>query len=137
MEQPCYIAEGVDIPDEAYIGAFAHIGEGVRLGKGVMIYPQAYVGDNVEIGEGTVVRAGVRIYEGCRIGSRCVIHSGAVIGADGFGFAPRSDGSYEKIPQTGSGEVIQKMMWRSEPIPLWTVPHSVVRGSEKEQNSTI
>ena len=101
VEQPCYIAEGVDIPDEAYIGAFAYIGEGVRLGKGVMIYPQAYVGDNVEIGEGTVVRAGVRIYEGCRIGSRCVIHSGAVIGADGFGFAPRSDGSYEKIPQTG------------------------------------
>ena len=48
-----------------------------------------------------MVRAGVRIYEGCRIGSRCVIHSGAVIGADGFGFAPRSDGSYEKIPQTG------------------------------------
>ncbi len=24
---PCYIAEGVDIPDEAYIGAFAYIGE--------------------------------------------------------------------------------------------------------------
>ena len=81
------LRRGVDIPDEAYIGAFAYIGEGVRLGKGVMIYPQAYVGDNVEIGEGTVVRAGVRIYEGCRIGSRCVIHSGAVIGADGFGFA--------------------------------------------------
>ena len=53
---PCYIAEGVDIPDEAYIGASSHR-RGVRLGKGVMIYPQAYVGDNVEIGEGTVVRA--------------------------------------------------------------------------------
>lgn len=101
VEQPCHIAEGVGIPDDAYIGAFAYIGEGVRLGKGVMIYPQAYVGDNVEIGDGTVIRAGVRIYEGCRIGSRCVIHSGAVIGADGFGFAPRHDGSYEKIPQTG------------------------------------
>ena len=103
VEQPCYIAEGVDIPDEAYIGAFAYIGEGVRLGKGVMIYPQAYVGDNVEIGEGTVVRAGVRIYEGCRIGSRCVIHSGAVIGADGFGFAPL-DRQYVKIPQIGAVE---------------------------------
>ena len=47
-----------------------------------------------------MIRAGVEL-RGCRIGSRCVIHSGAVIGADGFGFAPRHDGSYEKIPQTG------------------------------------
>ena len=101
VEQPCHIAGGVEVPDDVYIGAFAYIGEGVTLGKGVMIYPQAYIGDGVHIGDGTVIRAGVRIYEGCRIGSRCVIHSGAVIGADGFGFAPCPDGSYEKIPQIG------------------------------------
>lgn len=65
------------------------------------IYPQAYVGDGVTIGDDSTVRAGARIYEGCRIGNRCTIHSGAVIGADGFGFAPRPDGTYEKIPQIG------------------------------------
>ena len=89
VEQPCHIAEGVEVPEDVYIGAFAYIGEGVTLGKGVMIYPQAYIGDGVHIGDGTIIRAGVRIYEGCRIGSRCVLHSGAVIGADGFGFADR------------------------------------------------
>lgn len=102
IEQPCYIAEGVDIPDDAYIGAFAYIGSNVKLGKGVQIFPQTYVGDRVKIGAGSVVRSGVRIYEGCVIGERCTLHSGCVIGADGFGFAPRPDGTYEKIPQIGN-----------------------------------
>ena len=100
IEQPCFVAQGVEIPEKAYIGAFAYIGKGVKLGKNVKIYPQVYIGDGVSIGDDSVVRAGVRIYEGCRIGARCIIHSGAVIGADGFGFAPH-DGEFEKIPQTG------------------------------------
>lgn len=102
IEQPCYVSEGVEIPEGSYIGAFAYIGKNVHLGKNVAIYPQAYVGDNVTIGDDTVIRQGAKIYEGCSIGHRCVIHAGAVIGADGFGFAPKPDGSYEKIPQIGN-----------------------------------
>ena len=30
------------------------------------------------------------------------MHAGVVIGADGFGFAPREDGTYRKIPQLGN-----------------------------------
>lgn len=100
VEQPSYVAEGVDIPEDAYIGAFAYIGKGVRLAKGVMVYPHAYIGDGSVVGEGTVIYSGARIYPGCVVGDRCVIHSGAVIGADGFGFAPGPEG-YSKIPQTG------------------------------------
>lgn len=102
IEQPVFIAEGVEVSDDSYVGAFAYIGKGVKLGRNVKIYPQVYIGENVEIGDDTEIRAGVKIYEGCRIGSRCRIHSGAVIGADGFGFAPKADGSYEKIPQIGN-----------------------------------
>ena len=91
-----------EVPEGAYIGAFAYVGRGVRLGRNVMIYPQAYVGDGVTLGDDVVIRAGVRIYEGCVIGDRCIIHSGAVIGADGFGFAPKADGSFEKIAQIGN-----------------------------------
>ncbi len=101
VEQPCFIAPGVEIPEGCYIGAFAYIGAGAKLAKEVKVYPQAYIGEGVEIGEGSVVRPGVKIYEGCRIGARCIIHSGAVIGADGFGFAPTPDG-YEKIAQIGN-----------------------------------
>lgn len=101
VEQPSFVAEGVEVPDDAYIGAFAYVAAGARLGRGVKIFPQAYVGHDVEIGEGTVIYPGAKIYHGCRIGARCIIHAGAVIGADGFGFAPLPDGSYHKIPQIG------------------------------------
>ena len=43
----------------------------------------------------------VVIYHQCVLGKRVVLHSGAVIGSDGFGFAPKQDGTYEKIPQFG------------------------------------
>ncbi len=105
IEQPCFIADGVEVPEDAYVGAFSYIGRGVVIGRGVRIYPQVYVGDGVHIGDGTVLRAGVRVYEGCRIGRNCILHSGCVIGADGFGFAPCADGSYEKIPQIGVVEI--------------------------------
>lgn len=104
VESPAFIAEGVEVPADAYVGAFAYIGSGVKLGAGVKIYPQAYVGDGCEIGDGSVLYAGAKVYHGCRIGKNCIIHAGAVIGADGFGFAP-VEGGYEKIPQTGNVEI--------------------------------
>lgn len=104
IEQPCFIAEGVEIPQDAYIGAFAYIGAGARLGKGVKIYPHTYIGCDVVIGDGTTLHSGVKVYQGCRIGAGCIIHSGTVIGADGFGFAPTEHG-YDKIPQVGIVEI--------------------------------
>ncbi len=101
IEQPCFIAEGVEVPEDAYIGAFAYIGRGAKLGSGVKIYPQAYIGDGVTVGDGTTIYAGAKIYHNCHVGERCIIHAGAVVGADGFGFAPNAQGSYDKIPQIG------------------------------------
>lgn len=101
VEQPCFIAEGVDVPADAYVGAFAYVGAGAQIGRGVKIYPQVYVGAGCKVGEDTILYPGVKVYDGCVIGARCIVHSGAVIGADGFGFAP-VDGHYEKIPQTGN-----------------------------------
>ncbi len=101
IEQPSFIAPGVEIPADAYVGAFAYIGEGAVIGAGAKIYPQTYVGANCRVGEGTVLYPGVKVYDGCEIGARCIIHSGAVVGSDGFGFAPVGE-KYEKIPQTGN-----------------------------------
>ena len=101
IENPCFIAEGVEIPEDAYIGAFAYIGSGVSIGKGTQIYPQCYIGDNVAIGEDCILYSGVKVYAGCKIGDRCILHSGVVVGGDGFGFAPNKAGEYDKLPQTG------------------------------------
>ena len=96
------IAESATVGEDCYIGDFAVIESGAKLGNNVQIYPQCYVGDKVVIGEGTKLYPGVKIYEGCVIGKNCILHAGAVIGADGFGFAPREDGTFAKIPQLGN-----------------------------------
>ena len=96
------INDEATIGEGCYIGDFAVIERGAKVGDNVQIYPQCYIGDNVTIGEGTKIYAGVKIYEGCVIGRNCILHAGAVIGADGFGFAPREDGSFAKIPQLGN-----------------------------------
>jgi UDP-3-O-[3-hydroxymyristoyl] glucosamine N-acyltransferase len=105
VEQPSFVAEGVDVPADAYVGAFAYVGKNVKLGVGVKIFPQVYVGDNATIGDNTILYPGCKIYHGCKIGKNCIIHAGVVIGADGFGFAPDSEGHYHKIPQLGIVEI--------------------------------
>lgn len=102
IEQPCFIDAKASVGKEVYIGAFAYLAEGVQVGDFVQIYPNTYIGENVTIGENTVIYSGVKIYKNCKIGSNCIIHAGAVIGSDGFGFAPKSDGSYQTIPQLGN-----------------------------------
>ena len=102
IEDPCYIANGVVLPDKVYVGAFAYIGKNVRLGEGVQIYPNCYVGDNCVIGDNTVLYAGVRVYHHSVIGKDCILHSGVVIGADGFGFEPDATGVNRKVPQIGN-----------------------------------
>jgi UDP-3-O-[3-hydroxymyristoyl] glucosamine N-acyltransferase len=84
------------------MGPYAVVGRHCRIGNDVMIYPNVTIGDNVTIGEGTIIYAGAKIYEGVEIGRHCTIHAGAVIGSDGFGFAPKDDGSWDKIDQIGN-----------------------------------
>ena len=98
----CSISEKAEVGEECYVGDFAVIEAGAKIGKGCRIYPQVYVGDGVVVGDNTTLYPGVKIYEGCRIGANCILHAGVVIGADGFGFAPRPDGSFAKSPQLGN-----------------------------------
>lgn len=102
IEQPSFVSEGVNVPEDAYIGVFAYIGKNVRLGKGVQIYPNCYVGDNVKIGDNTILYAGVKVYYNCEIGKDCILHSGVIIGGDGFGFEPDAKGVNQKVPQIGN-----------------------------------
>ncbi len=102
VEQPSFVAQGVVVPEDAYIGAFAYIGKNVQLGKGVQIYPNCYIGDNVKIGDNTILYSGVKVYYNCEIGKDCILHAGVVIGGDGFGFEPDANGVNQKLPQIGN-----------------------------------
>ncbi len=102
IQEPVYISKSASLGENVFIGAFAYIGNHVKLGKNVKIYPQVYIGDDVSIGDHSVIYPGVKIYHRCVIGEYVTIHAGSVIGADGFGFAPQTDGSFKKIPQMGN-----------------------------------
>lgn len=102
IEQPSFIDNSAVIGSDLYLGAFAYIGKNVEIGNNVIIYPNVYLGDNVKIGSNTILHPGVSIYFGCKIGENCIIHAGTVVGSDGFGFAPNSEGVFQKIPQIGN-----------------------------------
>jgi UDP-3-O-[3-hydroxymyristoyl] glucosamine N-acyltransferase len=102
IEQPSFVSPQAQVGEGVYVGAFAYVSASCKIGKNVKIYPQVYVGENVSIGDNSIIYAGAKIYADSQIGQNCVIHAGAVIGADGFGFAPQADGSYDNIPQLGN-----------------------------------
>ena len=79
----CFIAEDVAIGANAVLHSF------------VSIYRGARIGDNFFAHSHAVVR------EECTVGDRVVLQNGVVVGADGFGFARRGDGSWMKMLQTG------------------------------------
>ena len=101
VNSTAFIAKTAEINEQRYIGAFACIGENVKIGKNCAIYPYSYIGDNVKIGENVTIYPHVTVYDNCVIGNNCIIHAGAVIGSDGFGFAPEN-GEYRKIAQIGN-----------------------------------
>ncbi len=102
IENPHFVANSAKLGEDIYLGAFAYIGERSTIGNNVKIYPNVYIGDDVTIGDNTTLFNGVRIYNECKIGSNVTIHGGSTIGADGFGFAPNAENSYDKIPQLGN-----------------------------------
>lgn len=79
-----------------------------------VIAASAMLGSNVVVQAGAVIGERVRVGNGCRIGARVVlendvilcsrvtIQAGAVIGALGFGYARRPDGTYLRFPQQGA-----------------------------------
>ena len=88
------------LPKKTGVDPLAFVSKTAEIGKDVYVGPFAYIGEGVKIGDGTRIFPNVTIYDGCQIGKNVTIHAGAVIGADGFGFAPNTEG-YEKIPQLG------------------------------------
>jgi UDP-3-O-[3-hydroxymyristoyl] glucosamine N-acyltransferase len=96
------VATDATIGPDASIGAFAVVGAGCRLGTGVVLYPHAVLYPGAVLGDDVVVHSHAVVRESCVLGNRVIVQNGAVIGGDGFGFAPREDGTYYKIMQAGS-----------------------------------
>jgi len=96
-----FIHQTAQLGDQTTVGDFSSISSEVIIGNKCRIYPQVFIGVGTKIGNNVTIYPGVKIYHDCQIGDNCILQANAVIGSDGFGFAPQTDGSYEKIPQVG------------------------------------
>ena len=102
IEPNSFVDESAFLGIDIYVGSFAYIGKNVKIGNNTKIYPNCYIGDNCIIGENSTLFPGVKIYSECLIGNNVTVHSGVVIGADGFGFTPNSENSFQKVAQIGN-----------------------------------
>ena len=102
VQTPSFIAPSAKLGTQHFIGVFACISENVQMGDQVKIYPNVFLGENVQLGNNVTIHPGVVVYHDCVIGNNVTIHAGSIIGSDGFGFAPKADGSFQKVPQLGN-----------------------------------
>ncbi|HTH54154.1 MAG TPA: UDP-3-O-(3-hydroxymyristoyl)glucosamine N-acyltransferase [Edaphobacter sp.] len=84
-----------------HIGAYAVVGDHVVLGDNAVLLPHSVIYSHAHAGNNLFMHSHSVIREHCRLGNNVTLQNGAVIGADGFGFAKQSDGSWYKILQSG------------------------------------
>ncbi len=95
------IAASVKIGERASIGPFVVIEDDVVLGSDCTIHPFVHIARGAHIGNHFKAYAHCSVREYSQIGNNVILQDGAKIGADGFGYAKRADGSYYKIVQSG------------------------------------
>ena len=96
------IDASASIGEGCFVGPGVVVEAGAVVGRGVELHAHAYVGQEARIGNDCLLHAGAKVLDRCVLGNQCTLQAGAVVGSDGFGFAPREDGSYVKVPQTGN-----------------------------------
>jgi len=95
------VAPSATLGEGSSVGPYVVIGERVRIGGGAMLHPHVTIYEGVEIGDDFCAHSHAVVREFCHIGHRVILQNGAIVGADGYGFARRADGSHHKIPQAG------------------------------------
>jgi UDP-3-O-[3-hydroxymyristoyl] glucosamine N-acyltransferase len=135
IQTPSYIAPTAQIGAQHFIAAFAYINEGAVLGSNVKIFSNAIIGENVKIGNNVTIHPGVVVYADCVIGNNVTIHSGSIIGSDGFGFAPKEDGSFQKVPQLGNVVIEEDVeIGANTTIDRATIGSTIIRKGVKLDN---
>lgn len=86
---------------QAHIGAYVVIGPEAMIGDYATILPHVVLYTGVTVGDHFFAHAHAVVREGCMLGDHVTLENGAIIGSDGFGFAKDSQGSWQKIPQSG------------------------------------
>jgi UDP-3-O-[3-hydroxymyristoyl] glucosamine N-acyltransferase len=102
INKSAVISKTAKLGRDVGLGAYVVIEDGVSVGDKTIIYPFSYIGKNTKIGMDCIIYPNVTIREDISVGDRVIIHPGAVVGADGFGYDTKPDGTHVKIPQLGT-----------------------------------
>jgi UDP-3-O-[3-hydroxymyristoyl] glucosamine N-acyltransferase len=95
------IASTARIGANAHIDAYAVVGDHVVLGDNAILLPHVVLYPHVHAGDNLFAHAHAVVREHCHLGNNVILQNGVIVGADGFGFARQSDGSWYKILQSG------------------------------------
>jgi UDP-3-O-[3-hydroxymyristoyl] glucosamine N-acyltransferase len=95
------VAASARVGRNVRIGSHSVIGDNVQIGDNVAVYPNCTIYTGASIGEESIIHSNCVVREYVEIGARCILQNGVVIGADGFGYAKKDDGSWYKIVQSG------------------------------------
>ena len=98
------VEPGAEIGENVYLGPYAVLRKGARIGARSVIMAHAVVSAGCELGEDCRIYPHAVLYEKVKLGHRVIVHAGAVLGADGFGFKFRN-GKHIKVPQVGTVEI--------------------------------
>ena len=135
IQNPSYISSSATFGENLFVAAFAHIGNHVVIGNNVKIFPNVVIGDHVKIGNNVILNPGVVIYSECILGNNITIHAGSIIGSDGFGFAPKADGSFQKVPQLGNVVIEDNVeIGSNTTIDRATIGSTIIRNGVKLDN---
>lgn len=95
------IAPTAKIGSNAHIGAYVVVGDHAIIGDNAVLLPHVVIYPHVRAGNNLFAHSHAVVREHCQLGDNVILQNGAIIGADGFGFARKSDGSWYKILQSG------------------------------------
>ena len=135
IQTPSFISSTAKMGENHFVAAFAHIGDNANIGNNVKIFANVIIGENVKIGNNVILHPGVVIYSDCVLGNNITIHSGSIIGSDGFGFAPKADGSFQKVPQLGNVVIEDNVeVGSNTTIDRATIGSTIIRKGVKLDN---
>ena len=95
------IAATARIGENASIGPFAVVEDGVVIGRNAVLHPHVVIYTGARIGDDFHAHSHAVVREFCQIGHRVTLQNSVIVGGDGFGFARRADGTHAKIVQSG------------------------------------
>jgi len=99
------VAPDARLGDDCAVGPCCVIEAGAVIGPRTVLVAHCSIGPEAVIGADGLLYPFVAVHDHVTIGDRVILHSGAVIGDDGFGYDRQPDGSWTKIPQTGTVEI--------------------------------